>query len=47
MSDTIIGAKSTIRDSKLSMSMIGDEVVIEGFEGEITVGDHSEVRAPE
>jgi glucose-1-phosphate thymidylyltransferase len=44
LSDTIVGSKSTIKDSKLSMSMIGDEVVVEGFEGEVTVGDHSEVR---
>jgi glucose-1-phosphate thymidylyltransferase len=46
VSDTIVGAKSTIRDSKLTKSMIGDEVVIERFHGELTVGDHSEVRAP-
>ena len=47
VSDSIIGAKCSIRDAKLTKSMIGDEVVIERFDGELTVGDHSEVRAPE
>ena len=47
VSDSIIGAKCTIKDATLSKSMIGDEVVIEGFDGELTVGDHSEVRAPQ
>jgi glucose-1-phosphate thymidylyltransferase len=41
--DAIIGAKSRIVRSKLHDSLIGDEVVIEGFTGAATIGDHSEL----
>ena len=44
LSDTIIGGKSRIVNSKLTMSMIGDEVVVEGYEGQLNVGDHSEIK---
>ena len=44
LSDTIIGGKSRIVNSTLTMSMIGDEVVVEGYTGQLNVGDHSEVR---
>jgi glucose-1-phosphate thymidylyltransferase len=43
--DTIVGAKSTVRRSQLVNSMVGDEAVVEGIKGEITISDHSEVRA--
>jgi glucose-1-phosphate thymidylyltransferase len=43
--DTIIGTKARLSASKLHDSLLGDEVVVSGIEGEITVGDHSEVRA--
>jgi glucose-1-phosphate thymidylyltransferase len=42
--DTIVGAKTTIRGTMLANSLVGDEVVLEGVTGEVTVGDHSEVR---
>src|SRR5919197_3127839 len=42
---TIVGAKSTVRRSQLVNSMVGDEAVVEGIKGEITISDHSEVRA--
>jgi glucose-1-phosphate thymidylyltransferase len=42
--DTIIGAKTRIIKSQLHDSLIGDEVVLEGFAGDATVGDHSELR---
>ena len=42
--DTIIGVKSAIRGSVLANSLIGDHVVLEGVHGDVTVGDHSEVR---
>ncbi|HYV97265.1 MAG TPA: sugar phosphate nucleotidyltransferase [Gemmatimonadaceae bacterium] len=42
--DTIIGAKAQVLDSRLSGSMVGDEVVLEGVRGTVTIGDHSEVR---
>jgi glucose-1-phosphate thymidylyltransferase len=41
--DTIVGSKSTIRDSELHGSMIGEEVVLEGVKGQVTIGDNSEV----
>jgi glucose-1-phosphate thymidylyltransferase len=42
--NTIVGEKSRIVKSALHDSMIGNEVVIEGFTGDATVGDHSELR---
>jgi len=42
--DTIVGAKSRILKSQLHDSLVGDEVVLEGFKGDATVGDHSELR---
>jgi glucose-1-phosphate thymidylyltransferase len=42
--DTIVGEKSRIVKSALRNSLIGDEVVVEGVRGELTIGDHSEVR---
>jgi glucose-1-phosphate thymidylyltransferase len=42
--DTIVGDKTKIVRSSLRNSLIGDEVLIEGVKGELTVGDHSEVR---
>ncbi|MEP7345462.1 MAG: sugar phosphate nucleotidyltransferase [Gemmatimonadaceae bacterium] len=43
--DSIVGVKTRIARSKLSNSVIGDEVVLVGVDGEVTIGDHSEVRA--
>jgi glucose-1-phosphate thymidylyltransferase len=43
--DTVVGTKATIRDSTLANSLVGDAVVLEGVRGEVTVGDHSEVRS--
>jgi glucose-1-phosphate thymidylyltransferase len=42
--DVIVGAKAQIRRSTLRNSLIGDEAVVEGVRGEMTVSDHSEVR---
>jgi len=42
--NTIVGAKSTIRDSRLANSYIGDGAIVEGLRGETTIADHSEVR---
>jgi glucose-1-phosphate thymidylyltransferase len=41
--DALIGAKARIVRSTLRHSMVGDEAVLEGVSGEVTVGDHSEV----
>ena len=43
--DAIIGERSRIVSSERHDSLIGDEVTIEGFKGETSLGDHSEVRA--
>ncbi|HST06740.1 MAG TPA: sugar phosphate nucleotidyltransferase [Gemmatimonadaceae bacterium] len=43
--DSIIGSKAKISKSVLRNSLVGDETVITGVKGEMTVGDHSEVRA--
>ena len=43
--DTIVGGKARILGSQLRDSLLGDEVVVEGVKGAISVGDHSEVRA--
>jgi glucose-1-phosphate thymidylyltransferase len=42
--DALIGTKSRIVRSSLRHSMVGDEAVLEGVCGEVTVGDHSEIR---
>ena len=42
--DTIVGEKATIRGARLARSLIGDSAVIDGVSGEVTVGDHSEIR---
>ena len=44
LTDTIVGSKGTIKHSQLRNSLIGDDVVIEGMKGELTVADHSEIR---
>lgn len=45
--DTIVGEKSKIARSSLRSSLVGDEAVVEGLRGEVTIGDHSEVRGQE
>ncbi|MGE3527350.1 MAG: sugar phosphate nucleotidyltransferase, partial [Gemmatimonadales bacterium] len=44
LSHTIVGAESTISGSTITRSMLGDAVVVSGFTGSLSVGDHSEVR---
>jgi glucose-1-phosphate thymidylyltransferase len=45
LTNTIVGAQTKITRSRLHDSLIGDGVVIDGFRGDLTVGDHSELRA--
>jgi NDP-sugar pyrophosphorylase family protein len=45
ISHSIVGTKATIRKSVLKNSLIGDDAIVEGVKGEVTVGDHSEVHA--
>ncbi len=42
--DTIVGTKARVIGARLTNSLVGDEAVVEGITGEVTVGDHSEVR---
>jgi glucose-1-phosphate thymidylyltransferase len=44
LTDTIVGSRCTIKRSTLHNSLIGDDVVIEGLKGEVTLSDHAEVR---
>jgi glucose-1-phosphate thymidylyltransferase len=41
--DAVIGEKCTISDSTLHHAFIGDSVTVQGLEGSVTVGDHSEI----
>jgi glucose-1-phosphate thymidylyltransferase len=45
VSDSIVGSKAKISGSTIANSLIGDEAVLDGVHGEVTVGDHSEVRS--
>jgi len=45
LKDTLVGANTKIVGSTLENSLIGDSAVIEGVRGELTLSDHSEVRA--
>lgn len=42
--DAIVGAQSQVKDCRLTGSIIGDAVKLEGLTGSVTIGDHSEVR---
>lgn len=42
--DTIVGIQAQIRRCHLESSLIGDHVLLDGVRGDVTVGDHSEVR---
>ena len=42
--DSVLGAKVQVRKSELANSFIGDNAIVEGIRGELTIADHSEVR---
>jgi glucose-1-phosphate thymidylyltransferase len=44
VSNSIVGIGAKISRSTLNNSLVGDEAVLDGVRGEVTVGDHSEVR---
>ncbi|MES2359438.1 MAG: sugar phosphate nucleotidyltransferase [Gemmatimonadota bacterium] len=44
LSDTIIETYASIKRSTLTNSLVGHHTVVDGVSGEITIGDHSEVR---
>ena len=43
--DSVLGAGVEVRRSRLEGSFVGDNAIVEGFTGTLTVADHSEVRA--
>jgi glucose-1-phosphate thymidylyltransferase len=45
LTDSIIESRATVRHSTLTRSLVGSDTLVEGVTGEITVGDHSEIRA--
>jgi len=45
ISHSIIGDRAKITRSVLVNSLVGDDTVLTGVKGEVTLGDHSEVRA--
>ena len=45
ISHSIVGSNAKITKSILKNSLVGDDAVVVGVKGEVTVGDHSEVRA--
>ena len=44
LSHSIVGTGAKISRSTLKNSLVGDEAILEGVNGEVTVGDNSEVR---
>jgi glucose-1-phosphate thymidylyltransferase len=45
VSNSIVGTNARIIGSTIRNSLVGDDTLLEGIDGEVTVGDHSEVRA--
>jgi glucose-1-phosphate thymidylyltransferase len=45
VSNSIVGANARIVRSTIRNSLVGDDTLLEGINGEVTVGDHSEVKA--
>jgi glucose-1-phosphate thymidylyltransferase len=45
ISHSIVGAKANLKKSVLRNSLIGDDTIVEGVTGEVTLGDNSEVHA--
>jgi glucose-1-phosphate thymidylyltransferase len=43
--DTIVGAQARVVNARLTRSLLGDAVKVDGLSGTVTLGDHSEVRA--
>ena len=41
--DSIVGDKCVFANAQLHDSLIGDEVVVRGFRGQATIGDHGEL----
>ena len=44
VSHSIVGVNARIAGSTITNSLVGDDTVLDGVKGEVTVGDHSEVK---
>jgi glucose-1-phosphate thymidylyltransferase len=44
LSDSVVGKRSKVANSKLIKSLIGDDVTIDGMNGELNVTDHSRIK---
>jgi glucose-1-phosphate thymidylyltransferase len=44
LSDCVVGKRSKVANSKLTKSLIGDDVTIDGMNGELNITDHSRVK---
>jgi len=44
LTDTIVGKRAKLKGAQLHNSLLGDDVIVEGLKGELTVTDHSEIR---
>ena len=45
LTDTIVGSRARLKGAQLHNSLLGDDVIVEGLKGELTVTDHSEIRS--
>ena len=45
LANAIVGRGSTLNQVRLEGAVIGNEVLVEGLSGSVTLGDHSEVTA--
>src|SRR5258705_10815434 len=45
ISHSIVGSNAKITKAVLKNSLVGEDTVVEGVKGEVTLGDNSEVRA--
>ncbi|MDB4889343.1 MAG: Nucleotidyl transferase [Gemmatimonadetes bacterium] len=44
LTDSVVGKRSKVANSKLTKSLIGDDVTIDGMNGELNVTDHSRIK---
>jgi glucose-1-phosphate thymidylyltransferase len=44
LSDSVVGKRSKVANSKLTKSLIGDDVTIDGMNGELNITDHSRIK---
>jgi glucose-1-phosphate thymidylyltransferase len=44
LSDSVVGKRSKVANSKLTRSLIGDDVTIDGMNGELNITDHSRIK---